>query len=70
MVTRRAFYLVNRGTAESFGFNPPPKLEELASTVVRIQARNGTHVAVPVKSLLVGIIGKEFSGDPDEIAKW
>ncbi|ASJ11802.1 DUF257 family protein [Thermococcus thioreducens] len=67
---RKSFYIVNSPVLSTLRFNPLPELEEIASTVVEIKIKNGTHVVIPKKALFPDIIGKEFPGTPEEIARW
>ncbi|NJE05919.1 hypothetical protein E3E36_07125 [Thermococcus sp. M36] len=67
---RKSFYIVNKPVLSTLRFNPLPELEEIASTVVEIKIKNGTHVVIPKKALFTDIIGKEFPGIPEEIARW
>ncbi len=67
---RKSFYIVNRPVLSTLKFNPLPELEEIASTVVEIKIKNGTHVVIPQKALFADILGKEFPGAPEEIARW
>ncbi|WP_258083089.1 DUF257 domain-containing protein [Thermococcus thermotolerans] len=67
---RKSFYIVSKPVLSTLRFNLLPELEEIASTVVEIKIKNGTHVTILKKSLFTDIIGKEFPGVPEEIARW
>ncbi len=67
---RKAFYIINRKIIPIIRLNPLPELEEIASTVVKIYIRDGTHVVMPWKALLADVVGREFSGTVEEVMKW
>jgi hypothetical protein len=44
-----SFYIINKGVASALRTNPIPELEEIATTVVKIQLRNKRHALVFAK---------------------
>ncbi len=57
---RRAFYLVNKKTAEGLEFNPLPEMERIASTVVEIIPSPTSGRIVFKKAPLFELIGSEL----------
>ena len=57
---RKAFYLVNRETAEGLEFNPLPEMERIASTVVEIIPSPSSGRIVFKKIPLFELIGSEL----------
>ncbi|WP_461863957.1 DUF257 family protein [Thermococcus sp.] len=57
---RKAFYLVNKETAESMEFNPLPELERIASTVVEVIPTATSGKLIFKKTPVVSLIGTEI----------
>ncbi|ASJ11803.1 DUF257 family protein [Thermococcus thioreducens] len=57
---RRAFYLVNKKTAEGLEFNPLPEMERIASTVVEIFPTPASGRIIFKKSPIFELIGREL----------
>ncbi|NJE05920.1 hypothetical protein E3E36_07130 [Thermococcus sp. M36] len=57
---RKAFYLVNKETAEALEFSPLPEMERIASTVVEIIPTPTSGRIVFKKTPLFELIGKEL----------
>ncbi len=57
---RKAFYLVNKKTAEGLEFNPLPEMERIASTVVEIVPAPTSGRIIFKKSPIFELIGREL----------